>query len=359
MFIYIYIYSFVWVSVDKNFVVVLSLRRCTLLIYIGKTTTVVESVYQLAKNQKKRILVVAPSNDASDILVERLSVLFPPSELRRIIAYSRTLDSVPISIRDYVNEGKESFEQLEEIMNAKIVVCTVNLAARFFYFGVPRNHFDVTCVDEAGHCTEPEVMGVIASLMKENPMEGGNMQQLVLAGDPKQLGPITTSSVCEKFGLSISYMERLTERSVYKRREDADGGLYPKQLLTKLVRNYRTHPDILKLPNEMFYHNDLVSCAEKMVTMSMANWEHLPTKGVPLIFHSINGENCRESNSPSWFNPQEAQQIVEYVEKLTKKSKPPVKTRRDWNYYPLRPSGAENSKSVGGHEHNRCKSRVR
>ena len=46
---------------------------------------------------------------------------------------------------------------------------------------------------------------------------------------------------------------------VYQRKEGATSltEAYDKRLLTKLVRNYRSHPDILKLPNEMFYKGEL------------------------------------------------------------------------------------------------------
>ena len=130
----------------------------------GKTTTVVETIYQLGKKGKK-ILLVAPSNDAADILVERLSSYFPPSELRRILAYSRSIESVPQSIRDYSQDSLQFKEQAAEIMSAQIVVSTVNLAARFSFWGIPRGHFEVLCVDEAGHATEPEVVSVASSLM--------------------------------------------------------------------------------------------------------------------------------------------------------------------------------------------------
>lgn len=52
----------------------------------GKTTTIVETFYQLARlhkytpeQPKLKILLVAPSNDATDILVEKL----PPTSLHR------------------------------------------------------------------------------------------------------------------------------------------------------------------------------------------------------------------------------------------------------------------------------------
>lgn len=208
---------------------------------LGKTTTVVEAVYQLAM-QKQRILLVAPSNDAADILVERLSSYFPPTEMRRLLAYSRSVDTLPDQIQNYAREGADSEQQLAEIMSARIVVSTVNLSARFAYFKVPRGHFDVLCVDEAGHATEPEVVSVVASLMDFSGTE--RMGQVILAGDPKQLGPVISSVACQKLGMSVSYMERLALRNIYQRGED---GKYHPELLTKLVKNYRSHPSIIEL----------------------------------------------------------------------------------------------------------------
>ena len=75
----------------------------------------------------------------------------------------------------------------------------------------------------------------------------------------------------------------------------------------------------------MFYNKQLLPCGDKLTTHSMVRWEHLPTKtDFPVIFHAIDGENVREGNSPSWFNPQEAIQAVEYVKLLVKHSKPPI-----------------------------------
>mmetsp|Transcript_24808 Transcript_24808/g.61013 ORF Transcript_24808/g.61013 Transcript_24808/m.61013 type:complete len:1075 (+) Transcript_24808:33-3257(+) len=284
----------------------------------GKTTTVVEAIYQLGK-QGKKILLAAPSNDAADILAERLAKYFPPTKLRRILAYSRNIESLPFSIQCYATDSLGPEAQAREIKSAQIVVGTVNLASRFSYWGIPRGYFDVLCVDEAGHATEPEVVAAAASLMDFYGKEGA-AGQLILAGDPKQLGPISNSDICRKYGLTMSLMERLTEREVYDRQAD---GEYPKDLLTKLVRNYRSHPSILKLPNEMFY-SDLQSCGDSTVTMNMANWEHLPKSGFPVVFHAVDGENLREGTSPSWFNPTEAQQVVEYVSLLTRETDPPI-----------------------------------
>lgn len=296
-----------------------------------------ETIYQLGRlrgqqnsrnDGKLKILLVAPSNDATDILVEKLSPYFPPSEMIRVLAYSRTLDQVSPAARPYVREGLQSGEQLAyEIMSTQIVVSTVNLAARFWCSGVKKGHFDVLCVDEAGHATEPEVIAVASTLMdfasKENPA------QMILAGDPMQLGPIITSSLCKKFGMGVSYMERLVKTSPAYTSGNANAGgdeLYPPELVTFLVRNYRSHPAILKLPNEMFYHNKLLACGDKFSTHSMAKWEHLPTqKGFPIVFHAVDGENLREGSSPSWYNPQECVEVVNYVNLLVKQSRPAVR----------------------------------
>lgn len=279
-------------------------------------------MYQLHRHYENlNILFVAPSNDAADILVEKLSSYFPPSEMRRVIAYSRSIDQVSQAVRPYVLEGMSDTEELcAEIMGHRIVVSTVNLAARFAYYGVPRGHFGVLCVDEAGHATEPEVIGAAANLM-DFTRQDSQTAQLILAGDPKQLGPVITSDLCQKFGLSVSYMERLAGTEVYSR----DGqGEYPSGLIMKLVRTYRSHPAILKLPNEMFYDGDLLACGDKLSTHSLAKWEHLPQQGFPIIFHAVNGENLREGTSPSWFNREEAQEVVNYVNLLVNQSRPSV-----------------------------------
>jgi hypothetical protein len=67
----------------------------------------------------------------------------------------------------------------------------------------------------------------------------------------------------------------------------------------------------------------LINSGDKLTTHNMASWQHLPQKGFPIIFHAVDGENLREGNSPSWFNPQEAEQAVNYVQQLVN-SKPPV-----------------------------------
>lgn len=60
---------------------------------------------------------------------------------------------------------------------------------------------------------------------------------MVLAGDPKQLGPVIHSRVAGEGGLRLSLLERLASAPPYAaaaERHDAAPGL-----IVKLVRNYR------------------------------------------------------------------------------------------------------------------------
>lgn len=47
--------------------------------------------------------------------------------------------------------------------------------------------------------------------------------QIILVGDPKQLGPAIKSRLAQTFGLSMSLLERLSSRELYLRDEAAFG----------------------------------------------------------------------------------------------------------------------------------------
>ena len=95
-------------------------------------------------------------------------------------------------------------------------------------------------------------------------------------------------------------MERLM-RDIDGYQRDSGTG-YNTLYITKLVRNYRSHDDILNIPRKLFYDNELVKCGDPMILTSMLNWEHLPNKKFPLVFHSVLGIDEREADSPSFFN---------------------------------------------------------
>jgi helicase MOV-10 len=204
-------------------------------------------------------------------------------------------------------DGHFGAPRLEVLRGYRIVVATCCMAAKMHHLGVPRGHFGAVFVDEAGNAFEPEVVAAFAGFVAEP-------TQLVLAGDPKQLGPVARSAARE-LGLGESLLERLMARPAYARdpaRFPAAGDRgYDARVLTKLVRNYRSHPALLELPNALFYDGDLVACADPAVSQGLARWQHLPpgAAGFPLLFHAVEGANEREGNSPSWFNTTECAQV--------------------------------------------------
>lgn len=79
--------------------------------------------------------------------------------------------------------------------------------------------------------------------------------KIILAGDPKQLDAVTRSFRAKQLGYNISWLEQLCSSSLYMR--NATTGEYNPLYITQLVKNYRSHPKILSIPNELFYENKL------------------------------------------------------------------------------------------------------
>jgi helicase MOV-10 len=98
---------------------------------------------------------------------------------------------------------------LEELKKFRVVVSTCISASVPYGIGFPRGHFSHIFVDEAGQAAEPEVMIPIKTLANSD-------TNIILSGDPKQLGPIIRSNIARELGLSKSYLDRLMERDIYE-----------------------------------------------------------------------------------------------------------------------------------------------
>ena len=150
-------------------------------------------------------------------------------------------------------------------------------------------------IDEAGQCNEAESAATFVG--------GGVQARVILAGDPKQLGPTTMGS-------------SLLERIMLTREPYRVGDLVADpRYITKLIRNYRSHPDLLRVPSELFYENELLPCAELKLRNELVGWQGLPNPNAPIIFNDCT-EGTELFTGNSFHNHEEALTAIEYATEL-------------------------------------------
>ncbi|XP_008942255.1 PREDICTED: putative helicase MOV-10, partial [Merops nubicus] len=235
----------------------------------------------------------------------------------------RNYQEVPADIRPCCNwDDRQScyvYPSKEHLGRYRVLITTLVTAGRLVSASFPPGFFSHVFIDECGQAVEPESVVAIAGLLTAMDQETNpNGGQLVLAGDPQQLGPVRRSPLAMEHGLGTSLLERLMlHNPLYAK---GSGGYNP-QFVTKLLWNYRwgqSHEAILRIPNELFYDSELKACEsqELDVRSLYCTWEELPKKGFPIIFHGVCGEDQREAKSPSFFNTAEIEVLVYYLKKL-------------------------------------------
>lgn len=170
----------------------------------------VEAIRQvLLSNPTARILACAPSNSAADLIASRLKEL-GKDVLFRFYAPSRHKDLVPDELDQFTVktlDGHFSVPPIAVLKRFRVVVSTCVSGSVCYNIGIPRGHFSHIFFDEAGQATEPETMITVKTM-------ADNATNVILSGDPKQLGPIIRSSVARQLGLETSYLERLMRRGI-------------------------------------------------------------------------------------------------------------------------------------------------
>ncbi|KAL3507870.1 hypothetical protein ACH5RR_033252 [Cinchona calisaya] len=271
----------------------------------GKTITLIEAILQLyTKRKHARILVCAPSNSAADHILEKLlnekAVQIRDNDIFRLNATTRSFEEFNPKYIEFscIEDSAFCCPALSYLRRYRIIISTYASAYLLYAEGIKRGHFSHIFLDEAAQASEPETMVPLSHFCQMKTV-------VVLAGDPKQLGPLVHSKIGESYGSGKSYLERLFECQLYN-----DGN---KSYITKLVRNYRSHPKILHLPSELFYGGDLIPCKETDGSSSIPLLELLPNQEFPLLFIGIQGCDEREGSNPSWFNRIEASKVVEII----------------------------------------------
>lgn len=286
----------------------------------GKTVTSASIVYHLA--QRGPVLVVASSNIAVDHLTEKIhqsglrvvritakaretldsSVSFlsinvqaraisKDSELDRL--YKLKLEVGQLSMADerkYLELQKKA-EKL--VLDAAQVICCTCIGA-----GDPRvvsRRFKSVLIDEATQATEPEAL---ISLVH-------GVNQVIMVGDHRQLGPVLMNKACSKAGLDRSMFERLMQV-----------GIRP----IRLQVQYRMHPSLSEFPSNMFYDGSLqngVTITERIRPDLDFPW---PNPNVPMFLLSCFGSEELASTGTSFLNRVEAAAVEKIVTKLLKAS---------------------------------------
>ncbi|MFC4210713.1 AAA domain-containing protein [Pedobacter lithocola] len=299
----------------------------------GKTTTLVQAIKELSTQENQKILVVAPSNTAVDLLTEKLSeeglnvirVGNPARVSERLMHATldfkmaehpemKSIKALKKQANDYKNMAhkyKRSFGKAErdqrkalfdeahkigrEIENSEqyIIDNLFNSAQIIAATLVGSNHYTVknlkyntVVIDEAGQALEPACWIPILKAEK-----------VIFAGDHLQLSPTIKSNEAAKSGLN----ETLLEKLVY---------LHPDSVVL-LNEQYRMNTQIMGYSSKVFYDDKL------MANSAVAN-RILFKNDKPLMFIDTSGCGFDEkADGTSTTNPEEGVFLLKHLASLT------------------------------------------
>lgn len=276
----------------------------------GKTKTLVELILQIIVHMKDaKILVCTPSNSAADVFAVKLAKsknVLNTSSLLRLYASHRPRNLVPPELEDciYFDETNGVFDipSLSALKKYKVIVSTCTTSSQLYGMGLGKDHFTHIIFDEAAQVMEPEAL---------IPLSLANTQcTIIMAGDPKQLGPRFQNKSVQVHELSKSIMERLSKFTAYKEGENR------KYNCVDLVENYRSHKAIIQFASKQFYGNTLKAMADSKLVNSLLTWSKLPNPKFPLLFYAVEGQDMRDADSPSFYNQHEIVAIADLISHL-------------------------------------------
>jgi helicase MOV-10 len=150
------------------------------------------------RDADSKILACTPSNAAADLLIERLATAgLTVNELYRLNARSRVIESIPEDVRPFSGSPKPT-----KLRTYRVVLSTCSSAALLQTLKIRAGHFSHIIIDEAAQADEPLSLIPIAFFSNQN-------TNVILAGDPNQLGPVIKSGSASEAGLGKSFLQRL------------------------------------------------------------------------------------------------------------------------------------------------------
>lgn len=227
----------------------------------GKTTTMLNAIKKyIEENPNNRCFVSAPTNvGISDIYVR---------------AYKLGIIGCLVQSKDIIPPNVPRATWLTP-STSKIIFSTISGRNSST---LVHETFDACFVDEAAHCPESHIWGLLRP----------QTQFLMLVGDTRQL-PATVSNEGIALKNDRSIMERLCNIGVEH---------------TDLTVQRRMHPEIVEFPNRMFYNNNL-----KTDYVLSAEYKNVaPIK----VFYSKNSEETQIGTSYS--NENECDKIIKTIQ---------------------------------------------
>jgi Superfamily I DNA and RNA helicases and helicase subunits len=298
----------------------------------GKTTTLVQAIKALIKQEAQKVLVVAPSNTAVDLLSEKLSdeglnvlrVGNPARVSERLLSLTldfkmsehahmkeiKRMKKQASAFLDMAHKYKRNFGKAErdqrkalftearnimkEVDNSEqyIIDDLVGRAQVITATLVGANHFTVrqlryntVVIDEAGQALEPACWIPI--------LKG---RKLILAGDHCQLPPTIKSTEAAQNGLATTLLEKCV-------------ALHPEAVVL-LQEQYRMHEQIMGFSSREFYNNQLQAHSSVAHHVLFAHDK-------PLVFVDTAGCGYEEKIERSAVsNPEEASLLFRHLTRL-------------------------------------------
>ena len=275
----------------------------------GKTTTVIEAILQVLRDQPHaQILVCTPSNYSADILVSRLGRADADLSMLRLNAPTRYQEASDALVKRYFSVDSETgfftTPTLDELKTYRVIVSTCVTAYSLVERGMQPGTITHFFFDESSQAMEPELLVPLILADRKS--------VVVLAGDHQQLGAIVHCPLVANNGLKVSLQERLLNGwAQYSGRNS--------RVMTKLLCNYRSHPKLLSVFSQLFYRGELVPCGAKEITHSLVDWKMLPNQtGCPCLFYGLVGNDVYVPESGSVCNRHEAETVLELTQRLLK-----------------------------------------
>lgn len=245
----------------------------------GKTRTLT-AIIELAVARGDRVLACAHSNQAIDNLLVGNSTLNDPdgSSLHSMVVEA---PHVTMARAGHHSENivVQNYYQKTDQKGADIVGATTSAA-----FELESDSFDLVVIDEATQADQPSSF---IPLLKSN--------QVVLAGDHKQLPPFCSNETDREEDMHISLFERLQN-------------IYGNKIFTRLQKQYRMNEQIATFSSEKFYDGSLEHGEQNR------NWTIGDLK--PMVGHHITSHEQIKEETKSKYNPREAKIVAQQVRLL-------------------------------------------